>query len=130
MSIRRSYETEFQLPFNYKILSPYFISMSVLFIVHIVVITGIISTVFIPLKLLRNKLFLIPLAIAVSWVVFGQCILSPISINTEADADTTKMLQYFFPMMDVRTCSNVVVAVTVALPTIMFYRLSRKCKKI
>ena len=107
--------------------------MSVLFVCHIVVIIAVLATPFLPMRKLRNNIFMIPAAVSVSWVLFGGCVLVPRSTNTqngEENSDTTKILQFFFPTMSAKTASYIVVAVTVALPTIMFYRLSQKCKKI
>lgn len=97
-----------------------------LFVIHLFVIAFILSTAFLPFKLMR-KVYMVPALISISWVIFGQCIMSPSSTDAN-DYDTTRIFRWFIPQIDGKTVSDIVVAITVTLPTIMFYRLSNKCK--
>lgn len=96
-----------------------------MFVLHLFVMAFIVSTAFLPLNKVK-KMYMIPALISISWVIFGQCILSPKSTNAD-DSDTTRIFRWFIPGIDGNTVSNIVVSIMVMLPTIMFYRLSKTC---
>ena len=98
---------------------------NILYYIHFIILIAILSIPFLPMKLIKKGIYIIPLIITIGWLVFDGCIIT----NIDKDNNITflkRILTPIFPNITNTTISRLSQFVLTLILTIIIYRLINK----
>ena len=96
--------------------------MKIIYYLHVLVTLFVLSTPFLPLKILETGIYLVPLIITISSLIFGGCILTHLE-QRPSNNFIKDLLSNFFPNITVTFTDNLYTLVIVLIPTIIIFRI-------
>lgn len=98
---------------------------NIFFYLHVIITILVISIAFLPLKLVKQGLFLIPCLLTIIWLTYNKCPINQLHQNVE-----TKKYHFFqeclipyFPNITIKKCHQIATFLTSFIPTFIIIRL-------
>ena len=92
---------------------------------HVIFCFLVIAISFLPIKLLKTGLFLVPLLLTLLWLTYNKC-----PMNQLHQIDNGKKYHFFqeclspfFPTITIRKCHQLATFITCFIPTFIVFRL-------